>query len=177
VLDYSLYVTLEQLGRAFQTLKTSNVAFILDTSFGDTKRGQGSRAGKSKGGRSAIGSAPMLETKKRSLHLRGLRQNNRWRVLCAVPHNGVTGEYKGQGILTGLMLDKLTKAKSEMGLNALYESIERRYMQRIRSQFGVPYPIDFGAVGLGREFLLVTKNRKRRSTKRVEKGKTGESAQ
>lgn len=172
ILNSSQFVTLDDLGEAFSKLKASNVAFILDTSFGDPKRGEGKRAGKSKGGRTAIGSAARLPKEKKSFHLKGLQKKSSWRVMCAAPHDGVTGEYQGQGILTGLLLKKLNSANSEMGMNAVHDSIADRFSKRSRGQFGVPYSIQYKAVGLKREFSLVTKEKTRQPAKKVNETKS-----
>jgi hypothetical protein len=176
VLGMSKYVTLDRLGDAFAKIKATNVAFILDTSFGSFKRGQSSKTGKSRGGRSALGSATRLAKDKTALHLNGLQKRSDWQVLCATPHDGVTGEYRGQGILTGLLLNKLNQSSSELGLIAVYQSIQKRYSQRVRSQFGFPYPVVFRAVGLKREFLLVTRARSKAPAKKPG-NKTGKKDQ
>lgn len=172
ILSPSQFITLSDLGESFLKLKASNIAFVLDTSFGDAKRGEGKRGGKSKGGRTAIGSATRLPKDKKSFHLRGLQKRNTWQVMCAAPHDGVTGEYQGQGILTGLLLKKLNDARSEMGLSVAYDSIADRFSKRSRGQFGVPYSIQYKSVGLKREFALVSRSK---TVAAVDKTKTTKS--
>ncbi|MDF1666264.1 MAG: caspase family protein, partial [Planctomycetota bacterium] len=90
-------LSLSRLSGAFKKLRSENVAFLLDTSFGDSMRG------KKKGSRTAQGSLNSLPPEAEARYLAPLYNSSRgWQVLCPAAHDEMTGEFRSQGHFTGL---------------------------------------------------------------------------
>lgn len=122
------FLSVDELAAAFSKVSAENVAFLLDTSFADAKRGQ------KRGGRSLEGGD---ESSDQSTYLQALADDERGRqVLCAAAPGKVTGELNGHGIMTGLILERLRKENSEVGLELLSARIEDRFVSRSEDNLG-----------------------------------------
>ena len=147
ILSNNKALSLTDLRDSFQTLNTRQIAFILDTSFGNPKQGT-----KKRGGRTD--SASLAQTNKKN-YLEPLRTEIGWQVLCAAPHDGVTGERNGHGIMTGLMLKSFAREKSEISLNTLQLLIAERFSRLTQSQFGQDYELILKYRGIRKDFALI----------------------
>lgn len=143
-------LSIQRLAEAFKPMAAENVAFFLDCSFGDPKRGVGV------GGRSVSDSYSKLSGNQVRNYLGALRSKVGWRVLCAATHDAVTGEYRGHGLLTGLCLGVIQREKkSGLSINTICARIDRRFTALNQSRLGLPYELYYEAGGQTREFPLI----------------------
>jgi hypothetical protein len=124
VLENGELLHLSELARAFQAEgnRAENVAFLLDTSFGDAERGEG------RGGRTHARSIPLTPAARKA-YLSDLADADRgWQVLCAAGPGEVSGEYEGYGLLTGLLLEELgLEEHTELGLKEIEAHLEEPF--------------------------------------------------
>lgn len=117
---------LAELAEGFKAIPSEHVAFVLDSSFGDARR-------QSPGARSTADSLPKAADP--GAYLAPLAQGRRgWQVLCAADHDQISGEYRGQGLLTGMILDQLRSGEQDLG--RITQAIGARYARRSHALLG-----------------------------------------
>jgi hypothetical protein len=128
-------ISLGEISDGFIGRPVKQIAFILDTSFGASRRSQ------LYGGRTRSGSLSALPKRLQERYLGPLIRSLRWRVLCAVPHDGTASEVedRGHGLLTYLLLEQLRLAKDAPTLDAIEAAIESRYKKISQGIMGSPY--------------------------------------
>lgn len=137
---------LNELKEIFLKVPAQNVAFIFDTSFGGQSyraltRGRRTGPGSEKVGAEDEYLAPIFDT------------NRGWQVICSASCHEATGEYRSQGLFTGLFLEKL-KSSSSLELSTLGDDLSALVSSRSEALFGRAHK-PFRAPASGRrEFLL-----------------------
>lgn len=141
-------VGLEELAGAFSGVAAENLAFIIDASFGDA-----ARAGLP-GARTAPGAGPLQGGA--AGYLGPLIDLDRgWQVICAAGPDEVTGEFRDQGLLTGLLLERLSAAEDRVELGACAEACAERFARRARALLGGPHALFRAPSGASRRpFVL-----------------------
>lgn len=115
----------ELAAAARESLAAEQVLFVLDTSFGGGERGR------RRGSRTAPGSLASLPDGGAAGYLAPLQDRERgWRVMCPARHDEVTGEYKGSGLFTGLLLEALEDGEDGLGARAALAQINARFRRR-----------------------------------------------
>lgn len=127
-------LSLSRLAESFKKLRSENVAFILDTSFGDTLRGV------KKGSRTAPGSLSSLPPEAEARYLSPLYSRSRgWQVLCPAAHDEMTGEFRKQGHFTSLLIKFLKGQKQRLNIQKVVSGVEDDLSRRGRVLFGGPH--------------------------------------
>lgn len=143
---------LSELKEIFVKVPAQNVLFIFDTSFGGVsyralKRGRRTGPGTEK-----------IEDDKAEEYLQVLADTNRgWQVLCSTSCHQATGEYRSQGLFTGLFLEAL-KESSSLNLSALGDQLRGRVSSRSEALFGRAHE-PFTAPSSGRRDFVLKRGR------------------
>lgn len=145
VLSSGKVLPLKKLAEAFKTVRAENIATILDCSFDDAKRGSG------RGSRTAKGS---VSTKFQSDYLQVLTREPGRQVLAAAGFGAVTGESRGFGLMTGLLVRQMKEEQSDLDLKSLELLIEDKFTRSSRARLGRPYTLFSRPNGGRKSFVL-----------------------
>ncbi|MDF1662529.1 MAG: caspase family protein [Planctomycetota bacterium] len=152
---------LKELEEIFLKVPAQNVVFLFDTSFG------GSSYRALKRGRRTGPRSEKLDPENEAEYLAPIFDTNRgWQVICSASCDEATGEYRSQGLFTGLFLEKL-KSSSTLDLSTLGDDLTALVSSRSEALFGRAHK-PFRAPASGRrEFLLRRSELKPKSEKKT----------
>lgn len=121
-----LWIT--ELAQACSKLNAKNVMFLFDTSFGGAKY-----RGLKRGRRSAF---ETMQAASRDNYLKALlHPRGEWQVIAAAGPDAATGEYKSNGLFTGLLV-KLLKSYPNLDWSRLTESLGPLLKERSQAHLG-----------------------------------------